>query len=128
LKKSEMHELSIAASVVEKVLEFVDSHPVKEVLEVRLMLGELVGVEQEQLRFCYSAITKETALENSVLEFDAVEAFVQCPHCAYHGRPKYWEEALSFVPVATLQCPECGMTVRPSKGSECAIKTIRYAV
>ena len=123
-----MHELSIAASIADKVLEFVESHTIKKVLEVRLLLGELMGVEQEQLRFCYSAITKETVLEDSSLEFDQVEAFVECPHCTYKGRPKYWDDALPFTPVATLQCPECGMTVQPCQGMECAIKTIRYTV
>jgi len=121
-----MHELSIATSIVESVLEFVEKHGIKEVVEVRLLIGELMGVEQEQLRFCYSAITKETALENSSLEFDRISASVHCPHCGYHGRPKYWDDALSFMPIITLQCPECGKAVEATQGTECAIKTIRY--
>ena len=28
--------------------------------------------------------------------------------CSYRGRPKFWEDALSDVLVATLQCPTCG--------------------
>jgi hydrogenase nickel incorporation protein HypA/HybF len=121
-----MHELSIATSIVESVLEFVEKHGVKQVLEVRLLIGELMAVEQEQLRFCYSVITKETAIENSLLEFDQVGAFVRCPHCAYRGRPRYWDGALSFMPIATLQCPECGKAAEATQGTECAIKAIRY--
>jgi hydrogenase nickel incorporation protein HypA/HybF len=121
-----MHELSIATSIVESVLEFVERHGIKQVVEVRLLLGELMGVEQEQLRFCYSAITKETAIENSTLEFDLIGASVHCPHCDYGGQPKYWDDALSFMPVITLQCPECGKAVDATRGTECAIKAIRY--
>jgi hydrogenase nickel incorporation protein HypA/HybF len=121
-----MHELSIATSIVESVLEFVERHGIKQVVEVRLLLGELMGVEQEQLRFCYSAITKETAIENSTLEFDWIGASVHCPHCDYCGQPKYWDDALSFMPVITLQCPECGKAVDATRGTECAIKAIRY--
>jgi hydrogenase nickel incorporation protein HypA/HybF len=121
-----MHELSIATSIVESVLEFVERHGIKQVVEVRLLLGELMGVEQEQLRFCYSAITKETAIENSTLEFDRIGASVHCPYCGYRGRPKYWDDALSFMPVITLQCPECGKAVEATQGTECAIKAIRY--
>jgi hydrogenase nickel incorporation protein HypA/HybF len=121
-----MHELSIATSIVESVLEFVERHGIKQVVEVRLLLGELMGVEQEQLRFCYSAITKETAIENSTLEFDWIGASVHCPHCDYCGQPKYWDDALSFMPVITLQCPECGKAAEATQGKECAIKAIRY--
>ena len=56
-----MHELSIASAVVDSVLEFLDAHEVKKVLTVRLAVGELSHVEADQLRFCYTAITQETA-------------------------------------------------------------------
>src|SRR5271165_3088379 len=78
-----MHELSIASSVVDRVLEFLDSHEVKKVITVRLAIGELSNVEAEQLRFCYTAITQETALENSTLEIENVPAVVECPSCSY---------------------------------------------
>jgi hydrogenase nickel incorporation protein HypA/HybF len=121
-----MHELSIATSIVENVLEFVEKHSIKEVLQVRLLIGELMGVEQEQLQFCYSAITRSTPIANSQLEFERVDASVRCPHCAYRGRPKYWDDALALIPIATLQCPECGSAADLDRGNECAIKTIRY--
>ena len=84
------------------------SDPPRKILGVRLLVGELSCIEPEQLRFCYGAITKETAIENSALEIERVEAEVSCPNCSYRGRPKFWEDALSDVVVATLQCPSCG--------------------
>jgi hydrogenase nickel incorporation protein HypA/HybF len=121
-----MHELSIASSIVESVLEFAAKKEVRKVLEVKLLIGELMAVESEQLRFCYAAITRETAMEDSSLEIEQVEATVSCQHCSFRGRPKYWEDALSFGPIATLQCPECGKVAESVQGKECAIKAIKY--
>jgi hydrogenase nickel incorporation protein HypA/HybF len=121
-----MHELSIASSIVESVLEFAGKNEIAKVLVVKLSIGELMAVEWEQLRFCYAAITRETAMEDSSLEIELVEATVHCPYCSFRGRPKYWEDALSFGPIATLECPECGKAADPVQGKECAIKTIKY--
>jgi hydrogenase nickel incorporation protein HypA/HybF len=121
-----MHELSIASAVVESVLEFLDAHEVKKVLRVRLAVGELSYVEAEQLRFCYTAITRETAMENSTLEIESVAAVVACSHCSYRGRPKYWEDALSAAPIPTLECPECRAAVEAVEGNDCAIRTIQF--
>jgi hydrogenase nickel incorporation protein HypA/HybF len=121
-----MHELSLASAVVDSVLEFLDAHEVKKILTVRLAVGELSCVEADQLRFCYTAITQETAMENSTLEIESVAAVVECPRCSYRGRPKYWEDALSAAPVPTLECPSCRGAVEPVEGNDCAIKTIQF--
>ena len=48
-----MHELSIASGLVEKLLDFSEKNPDKKIVEVRLAVGELSHIEEEQLRFCY---------------------------------------------------------------------------
>jgi hydrogenase nickel incorporation protein HypA/HybF len=93
---------------------------------VRLAVGELTHLEPEQLSFCYGAITAETPLEGSSLEIEKVDAAVQCPHCAYRGRPKYWDELLADTRVVTLCCPQCGRQAEAIQGHECAIKSVRY--
>src|ERR1700730_3399791 len=121
-----MHELSIASAVVDSVLEFLETREVKKVLTLRLAVGELSHVEADQLRFCYTAITQETAMENSTLEIETVPAVVECHHCSYRGRPKYWEDALSAAPIPTLECPNCRAAAAPVGGNDCAIKTIQF--
>ena len=121
-----MHELSIASAVVESGLEFLEAHEVRKVLTVRLAVGELSHVETEQLRFCYTAITQETPMENSTLEIENIAAVVECPRCTYRGRPKYWEDALCAAPIPTLECPDCRGTVEVVQGNDCAIKTIQF--
>ncbi len=122
-----MHELSIASAVVERVLEFINTRPIRKVLAVRLAIGELSHVEADQLRFCYMAITEQTPIQDSVLEIETVEAVVRCERCSYRGRPKYWDDALSVGPILTLQCPNCDDTVEVIEGNDCAIKSIRVA-
>ncbi len=112
--------------MVEKLLQFAEENPEKKIVEVRLAVGELSHIEEEQLRFCYEAITAETSLEGSKLEVEKIEATVSCPHCTYRGRPKYWDGALSGIPVATLECPQCGKAAEPVEGKECAIKSLRF--
>ncbi len=120
-----MHELSIASGLVEKLLEFAGKNPDKKIVEVLLAVGELSHIEEEQLRFSYEAITAETPLEGSHLKVEKIDAMVRCPHCSYRGRPKYWDGALSGIPVATLECPACGKATEATDGKECAIKSLR---
>jgi hydrogenase nickel incorporation protein HypA/HybF len=122
-----MHELSIASAVVESVLEFVSTRSVRKVLAVRLAIGELSHIETDQLRFCYTAITEQTPIQDSALEIETVEAVVRCKRCSYRGRPKYWDDALSAGPILTLQCPNCGAAAEAIEGNDCAIKSIRFA-
>ena len=121
-----MHEMSIAAGLMEKLLEFTREHPGRRILQVRLLVGELANLELDQLRFCYGSITTNTALEGSELDIETIEATVQCPQCAYLGPPKYWEGALAFTSLATLRCPGCGGAAEAIQGHECAIKNLRY--
>ena len=74
-----MHELSIASGLVEKLLQFTDENPEKKIVEVHLAVGELSHIEEEQLRFCYEAITAETPLAGSELEIEKIAAIVSQP-------------------------------------------------
>jgi hydrogenase nickel incorporation protein HypA/HybF len=121
-----MHELSIASSMVDSVMEFVETPPPKKVVKILLQIGELTCVEPEQLKFSYMAITRETVLEESELEIEETEALVACSHCGYAGKPKYWDDALADTRIATLQGPQCGRAAEATQGHECTIKTIRY--
>jgi hydrogenase nickel incorporation protein HypA/HybF len=121
-----MHEFSIASGVVEAVLQFAESRGLRQIVEVRMIVGELTCVETDQLKFCFEAITKDSALENASLEIDGGDAVVRCPSCNYEGLPKYWNEAQVNVSFPTLECPECGRAAEPIAGHECSIKSIKY--
>lgn len=121
-----MHEFSIAAQIVESVADYAEAQGASAVLKVRLRVGELACVEAEQLRFCYESITHGTVMENSALEIETFAAEVQCPHCHYHGPPKYWEGALAGFAIPTLQCPGCGRAAEAVQGREVEIKSVQF--
>ncbi|HSU52754.1 MAG TPA: hydrogenase maturation nickel metallochaperone HypA [Candidatus Dormibacteraeota bacterium] len=121
-----MHELSIAANLVESVLQFVSEKQPSEVRAVRLAVGELTCVQHEQLRFCYQSLVGQTEIKGSALEIETVPAEVSCSHCQYEGAPRYWDEALAVELVPTLQCPQCGKAAEAVRGHECAIRSIQY--
>jgi len=121
-----MHEFSIASGIVDTVLTFAEANGIGKIVEVRMLVGELTCVDAEQLKFCFSAITNDSALEGAALQIDTADAAVRCPHCGYEGPPKYWEGALSAAFLPTLECPDCGRAAEPSAGHDCSIKSIRY--
>jgi hydrogenase nickel incorporation protein HypA/HybF len=121
-----MHEFSIACGLVEKLLQFSCENPDKKIVEVRLEIGELSQIEEEQLSFAYDSIIPETPLEGSTLLIEKIDAAVECPHCQYRGQPKYWDGALSGIPVATLECPQCGKAAVAIGGQECAIRSVKF--
>ncbi|HEX5222222.1 MAG TPA: hydrogenase maturation nickel metallochaperone HypA [Verrucomicrobiae bacterium] len=123
-----MHEFSLATQIVESVKEFTESRPGnQEVLKVRLLVGELAGIEAEQLRFCYNSITRETPLERSRLEVISVPALVRCSRCLYRGVPRYLKDSRAWTKVPTLQCPKCGTPAEATQGYECELKSVQFA-
>jgi hydrogenase nickel incorporation protein HypA/HybF len=121
-----MHELSIASGIVEAVLDFAEANDVRKVLTVRMSIGELTCVEADQLKFCFEAISKDSALEGATLEIESVPAAVRCSHCAFEGPPKYWDGGLAAAVLPTLQCPYCRHAAEPISGRECAIKSVKF--
>jgi len=77
-----MHELSIAQSVVQAVLESLSGTPACQILKVRLKIGALSGVDADAVRFCYDIATRDTRLEGSILDIETLAVIIRCSHCA----------------------------------------------
>ena len=120
-----MQTSTLAARIVESVLEIAKAQPAREIIKVRLRIGDLIFIEAEQLRFCYRSMVRETPLENSVLKIERVPPTVRCSHCQYTGEPKYWEHPLTGTAVPTLECPKCGKAATATGGFECQIKSVQ---
>ncbi|MGY1455719.1 hydrogenase maturation nickel metallochaperone HypA [Streptomyces sp. SS8] len=94
-----MHELSIAAAVVESAQDTARRHGASSVEAVRLRVGELSGVVADALRFSFEVVTEGTELAGAELVVEDVPARARCAACA-----------LEFAPGVPLRlwCPECG--------------------
>lgn len=83
-----MHELSITRSVVEICERYAEGG---RVTSVTLEIGDLSGVVQEAVEFCFDACTRGTVLEGARLCIERVTARGRCHGCgnefivaAYH--------------------------------------------
>ena len=65
-----MHELAIATSLTEALLELVKEHSSSKVLEVHLKIGKLRVLSIDQLKFSYEILSKGTPLEGSILHVE----------------------------------------------------------
>src|SRR5690349_24597280 len=88
-----LHEMSIAASVLDALHAEAATHPGASVTRASLRIGELSGVEPESLRFCLAAVAPEIAFELETAPwtrrcrvcgrtFAVNDALTACPHCA----------------------------------------------
>lgn len=64
-----MHEMGIAASVLEAVGKELERYPGRRAVKVGLRIGEFAGVDTESLRFCFEVISKSSNL--APIELDA---------------------------------------------------------
>ena len=111
-----MHELSIAASIVDTVTESAAAYPGARVLKVRLRIGALAAVIEDSLTFCWSLVTEGTPLAGSALVVRTLPVIVHCDAC---GADSEMEGVQSF------RCPRCGeLAADLRQGRELEIESI----
>ncbi|HDI10523.1 MAG TPA: hydrogenase maturation nickel metallochaperone HypA, partial [Euryarchaeota archaeon] len=61
-----MHEFSVMERTVRRILERLNGENYERVLKVRMVVGELTHLSEEQMKFSFQVLTKGTPLEGSV--------------------------------------------------------------
>jgi hydrogenase nickel incorporation protein HypA/HybF len=92
-----MHELSIAASIVDLAQEEAERRGVR-VVAIHLTLGALSGVVREALEGSYEMVAAGTSLEGSRLVIRDQPVTVYCPVC---------REARELPSIQRFVCPTC---------------------
>jgi hydrogenase nickel incorporation protein HypA/HybF len=83
-----MHEFGICENLVKiareelNKLEQDDARLVK----IRVMVGELHAIVNENLQMAYSILTRDTKLENSTLELIKVPILAECRDCGHQNQ------------------------------------------
>lgn len=114
-----MHELSIALSIVDGVLEELERRPGCQVEAVHLRVGRLAGVDKQALAFSYGVASEGTPLVHSRLVIEEVAVAIMCPQCRT-------ERAAEAFPV--LKCAFCGSPgERVTHGEELEITSLELA-
>jgi hydrogenase nickel incorporation protein HypA/HybF len=126
-----MHELSIAQSVVDAIVERTGD---ARVTCVRLRIGRLSGVVADSVRFCFDLVAEGTTLEGATLlieepsgrghcrgcgaEFAVEDPIVLCPACggADVAVPAGRELSITSVEVSTACAPPAAAPTTPWSG------------
>ncbi len=104
-----MHELAIATSVLQGVLEHADG---RRVTQVQLKIGHLRQVVPSSLQFNWDLVTKDTAADGATLGIESIEAVGACRACGV-------ETAQNGFP---FRCGDCGsFEVEVIRGDELLI-------
>ena len=111
-----MHELSIAASIVEAVSESASAYPGARVKEVRLRVGALASVVEDSLQFCWELATQDTPLASATLVIARLPVIVHCDACGVDAE---------MDGVQSFRCPRCGQIAADLRqGRELEIESI----
>ena len=92
-----MHEMSVAQSIIDIVLDTMKTHNVENVSKVRIQLGELSGVIPQSLSFGFQILTKDTPLEKTEFVYEKVPINAKCRKCKHEFQVKDFE----------FTCPKC---------------------
>lgn len=110
-----MHEMGIAASVVDIVRQYVTDAQAPLVRRVHVRVGDLAGIQPESLAFCFEAIVAGTSFQGATLQIERVPAVRACRGCG----ERFAGESL----LAT--CPACGSGEAPFvAGSELSVSEL----
>jgi hydrogenase nickel incorporation protein HypA/HybF len=85
-----MHEYGICQNIVTiacEELKKIEQQNVR-LLKMRVKVGKLHALVNENLKMAYSILTKDTALEGSELELIIIPVEAECKECGYRNRIK----------------------------------------
>ncbi|MBD3321241.1 MAG: hypothetical protein GF350_09120 [Chitinivibrionales bacterium] len=95
-----MHELSLAASILDLIAEKVPSGA--SLHKVNVTVGPLAGIWTDSLEFCFNELAQERGYDNARICIAATQAKVRCSAC----RTEY--DTGGFMDA----CPNCGSLER----------------
>ena len=110
-----MHEMSLAAGVLELIEDAARKQEFSRVTTIWLEIGQLAGVEVEAMRFCFDAVAHGSVAEGAKLEIIATPGYGWCLPCS----------ASVALSEALAACPQCGAyQVRVTGGTQMRVKEL----
>jgi len=107
-----LHELAITQSIVDIILKEAPDHKVK---GITIVVGELSGIVEDSVRFCFDVVAAETSAKGAVLTFHRLPGRIRCNQCTFEFEMDSGDWA----------CPRCGnVGGQVMQGRECYVETI----
>lgn len=92
-----MHELALVQGLLESVLEQANSHQIKKIKRVKIVVGDMTLVMPESLQFAFEVLRRDTPAGKAILEIESRPVKLTCQECHFVFQPiglKY-------------SCPQC---------------------
>jgi len=111
-----MHEWALAEAVVSTTLKIAEEKGLKEIIELKIKIGELQQIDQEIFEFALSQL-RSPLLKNAKFSLETVKAELKCRVCNHKWKfstenmDEDVSEFIHFIPEIAhtyLKCPKCG--------------------
>lgn len=112
-----MHEYSIVSALITQVDDEARKHAEPRVLQVRIRVGELAGVDTTLLRTAWELFRESTICSRAELDVVNEPARWTCPTCD-----------AAIEPGDVLRCPRCGVPARMIRGDALVLERIEMEV
>ncbi len=109
-----MHELSVAQSMMNIVLDNAYANNASKVLKIEVVVGSQTGVVPDALRFAFDTLRQETIAADAELVITELKAAADCPACGAHNLAGQY----------TFFCSSCGAPIFPKGGDDLYIKEL----
>ena len=76
-----MHEQSIVGYLLSMAIEDAKKDNAKRIISIKLVVGELTGVEKDAVEFYFGFMAKGTIAEGASLEFSFIKPQLRCRDC-----------------------------------------------
>ena len=107
-----MHELSVTQNILDIAIKNAGSRKVK---QINLVIGQYSSMVDDSVQFYWDLISKDTAAQDAVLNFERIRGEMTCQICGQVFQPDD----------RAFECPACGSPlVRISKGEEFRVESI----
>lgn len=114
-----VHELSIAAGIVEQVAGLGPDVAGRRIVAVTLRVGRLASVHADALRFGFDLVRQDTPLAGATLTIVDVPVRIWCPSCAAE---------VELPGIQRFACPACGTRSADIRaGRELDLESIEFA-
>jgi len=120
-----MHEYSVMSQIVELILAEAKKRDAEKVSRVAIEIGEYTFLGEEQLRFAFEVLTKDTIARDAAIDITTTKGTVEC-RCGYSGAPEQPDGLHSLAPI--LKCPKCGNIATVKEGVGCTVRDISLVV
>lgn len=110
-----MHEVPIAAAIVEQAVQAVAPHGATRIDLIEVEIGRMRQIVPEALQVAFAAVSAGTIAEGARLELTEVQMEAVCRVCGHHFQPE----------IDLYICPQCEQAdVRILAGNDMILKSI----